>query len=257
MRRPFVAGNWKMNTDMKRAKELAAAVLSGMPRTDKIEIGLCPPFVYLDAVFQVIKGSSIKLGAQDVYIEREGAFTGEISAYMLRDVGCEYVIIGHSERRHIIGEGDELINKKLKAAVGAGLRPILCVGEKLEQRERGITEKVVEEQLEGGLADLDSKGIEGLVIAYEPVWAIGTGHNATAEQAEEVHRFIRSWLEGRFGRELAESIRIQYGGSVKPENAYELMSQPNVDGALVGGASLKAESFLGIIKETLRAKNIE
>ncbi len=253
MRKPLIVGNWKMNMDRQGAVELARGLVESKVGGD-VEVGVCPPFVYLIPVYEVIKDSQIKLGAQDVYVEPKGAFTGEISPVMLKDVGCEYVIIGHSERRHIIGEGDELINKKLRSAIENGLKPILCVGEKLEERDAGNTERVVETQLAGGLDGLSAEQLKDLVIAYEPVWAIGTGRNATPEQAEEVHIFVREWVKNRFGQEFAENIRIQYGGSVKPSNAYELISQPDIDGALVGGASLKVDDFVGIIEAGIKAK---
>lgn len=246
MRTPFVAGNWKMNLDRAQAVDLAKALAAKTP-AGNVEVGVCPPFVYLTPVAEAIDGSHVQLGAQDVYFEAKGAFTGEISCAMLQGVGCRYVIIGHSERRHVMGETDALINKKLKAVVAAELRPILCVGEKLDQRDAGHTENVVRDQLAGGLADLSGDDLGQLVIAYEPVWAIGTGRTATPDQAREVHAFMRRWLTDTFGPALAETIRIQYGGSVKASNAADLMAIPDVDGALVGGASLQADEFLKII----------
>jgi triosephosphate isomerase (TIM) len=253
MRIPLVAGNWKMNTIHSSAVELAGA-LAKNPPAGKVEVAVCPPFVYLIPVAQAIAASHVKLGAQDVYFEAKGAFTGEISCEMLKDCCCEYVILGHSERRHVIGETDSLINAKLKAVVAAGLKPILCVGEKLEERDAHRTEAVVEVQLRDGLAGLTAGPLKDLVIAYEPVWAIGTGRNATPDQAQEVHRFIRAWIEGKLGGVFAQSVRIQYGGSVKGDNAESLLSQPDVDGALVGGASLKADEFLKIIRAGVAAK---
>ncbi len=254
MRRPFVAGNWKMNMLADSSAQLAGELADKLPEGN-VEVAVCPPFVYLTTVGNVIKQSKIKLGAQNVYFEPKGAFTGEISTAMLKDVGCEYVIIGHSERRHIFGESDELINAKVKSAIEAELKPILCVGEKLDQRDAGQTEKVIETQLAGGLVGLSADSLKNLVIAYEPVWAIGTGRTATPDQAQEVHQFIRSWLSGKFGDDFAENCVIQYGGSVKPGNAESLMSQADVDGALVGGASLKADDFIKIIGAAIKAKS--
>jgi len=253
MRRPFVAGNWKMNMLSASASQLARELTENLPEGN-IEVAICPPFVYLSAVADIISTSKIKLGAQNVYFEPKGAFTGEISAQMLKDVGCEYVIIGHSERRHILGETNELINSKLKAGIEAGLKPILCVGEKLDQRDAGQTEKIIQTQLEEGLVGLGAEALKDLVIAYEPVWAIGTGRNASPEQAQEVHLFVRNWLGEKFGGTFAENCIIQYGGSVKPANAESLMSQGDVDGALVGGASLKADDFIKIIEAAVKAK---
>jgi triosephosphate isomerase len=252
MKKMFICGNWKMNTDLASARGLAEGLRSSAGDS-KVEVGACPPFVYLAAVSEVLKGSNVFLGAQNVYFEAEGAFTGEISAAMLLDVGCTYAIAGHSERRHVIGETDELINRKVRAALATGLKPILCVGELLEERENGSTEDVVSRHVVEGLKDVSAADAAKVVIAYEPVWAIGTGKTATPEQANDVHVFIRELLGGMFGSETASAIRIQYGGSVKPENAFDLMSQGEVDGALVGGASLKADSFAKIISEAERA----
>lgn len=253
MRTPFVAGNWKMNMLQSTGVELARALAAVKP-AGQVEVAVCPPFVYLASVKQAISSSHVKLGAQNVYFEAKGAFTGEISCEMLKDVGCEYVILGHSERRHILGETDKMINAKVKAAIGAGLKPILCVGELLEERDANKTESVIETQLTGGLEGLTADQLKELVIAYEPVWAIGTGRTASPEQAQDVHQFIRNWLIGKFGNGFAQSVRIQYGGSVKGDNAAQLMSKPDVDGALVGGASLKADDFLKIIDGALAAK---
>ena len=253
MRKPFVAGNWKMNTLADSAAQLAGELAKNLP-DGNVEVALCPPFVYLTTVKQALGSSPIKLGAQNAYFEPKGAFTGEISCQMLKDVGCDYVILGHSERRHILGETNELINKKLKAAINFQLKPILCLGELLEERDANQTEKVIQTQLEEGLIELDAKALENLVIAYEPVWAIGTGRTATPEQAQEVHKFIRNWLTQKFSPDFAENCTIQYGGSVKANNAADLMSQPDVDGALVGGASLKADEFVKIIQATITAK---
>lgn len=246
MRRCFIAGNWKMNLDRAGAVALATAVRDKARDVKNADLAVCPPYVYLDAVAAVLKGSSVGLGAQDMYHEANGAFTGEISSAMLRDLGCQYVILGHSERRHILGETDQAINKKVLAALAAGLTPIVCVGELLAEREANRTGEVIRTQFDGSLAGLSAEQMDKIVIAYEPVWAIGTGKVASPEQAEEVHMDLRKILAQRYNHGLAERVRIQYGGSVKPSNAAELLAQPNVDGALVGGASLKAEDFLGI-----------
>lgn len=248
MTRPtIIAGNWKMNLRSSTAKELAAAVVAGQATGGDVEVVLCPPSVYLAVVADTIVGTQVALGAQDVYPQDDGAFTGEVNAAMLSDVGCQFVILGHSERRQLMGETDAQVSEKLHAALAGHLVPIVCVGETLEQREAGETEQVVSDQLKGSLAGLDEARAAGIVIAYEPVWAIGTGKTATPEQAEAVHAFIRSILADDFGEDVAGQIRIQYGGSVKPANAAELLGQPNIDGALVGGASLKADDFLAII----------
>ncbi len=247
MRKPFVAGNWKMNMLADSSANLAKELAENLPNGN-VEVAICPPFVYLTTVKQAINSSQIKLGAQNAYFEPKGAFTGEISCQMLKDVGCEYVILGHSERRHILGEDNVIINKKIISAIETGLKPILCVGELLEERDAGKTEDVIRVQLQEGLANLDAQALENLVIAYEPVWAIGTGRTATPEQAQDVHKFIRNWLSEKFGQDFADNCVIQYGGSVKANNAESLMSQPDVDGALVGGASLKAEDFARIVK---------
>jgi len=252
MKKIFVCGNWKMNTDRKKALQLAEALKSTAAKSEAVEVGACPPFVYLAAVADVLDGAGVSLGGQNMYFEAEGAFTGEISAAMLLDVGCDYVILGHSERRHVMGEGDELINRKVRFAFAAGLKPILCVGELLEEREAGRTEAVVERHVRSGLEGVTGEQAAQAVIAYEPVWAIGTGKTATPEQANEVHAFIRGLLTEMFGGETAGAVRIQYGGSVKPENAFDLMSRAEVDGALVGGASLKSDSFDAIVAAAAR-----
>jgi triosephosphate isomerase len=250
MRKPFVAGNWKMNTDSSSCVELAEGIASGATETASVKatVAVFPPFVYLPSVIKALGTSNVSVGAQDVYFEPNGAFTGEISTSMLKDIGCTYCLCGHSERRHVIGETDELINKKLTAAITGGLLPILCVGELLAEREASETNDVVTRQLENGLAGLSEEKLSAVTIAYEPVWAIGTGLTATPQQAQEVHDFIRKLLAKMYSDELAEVIRIQYGGSVKPGNAAELMAQPDIDGLLVGGASLKADGFLAIIE---------
>jgi triosephosphate isomerase (TIM) len=247
-RTKFIAGNWKMYTTAATAQSLAAAVVQGLGGEDRVTVAVCPPFPYLARVAEVLRGSRVALGAQNLYPAREGAFTGEVSPVMLVDVGCQYVIVGHSERRHVLGETDAFINRKVQAALEAGLRVILCVGETLAQRQDNETEAVLERQLEGGLAELKAETLQRLVIAYEPVWAIGTGVNATPEQAQQVHAFLRRRIAEMFGEETAARLPIQYGGSVKPENARLLVQQPDVDGALVGGASLKADQFLAIVR---------
>ncbi len=248
MRRLFVAGNWKMNTLHESAVTLAREVAAQCAGdSSSIDVLVAPPYPYLLAVKQELSGSYVQLGAQDAYFESQGAYTGEVAVEMLQDVGCDYVILGHSERRHVMGETDELINKKVVASLDKGLKVILCVGELLEERESGRTEAVLDAQMSTGLSFIDAERMSDIVIAYEPVWAIGTGKTATPDQAETTHAYLRNWLVNRYSAELAESICIQYGGSVKPENALELLSQQNVDGALVGGASLSSESFGGIL----------
>jgi triosephosphate isomerase len=247
-RTPFVAGNWKMYMTSASGRQLASALVKAVGTDDRVTVALCPPFPYLAPIAEVLKGSKIALGAQNLYPEKEGAFTGEVSPAMLLDVGCKYVIVGHSERRHVLGESDDFINRKVKSALAAGLTVILCVGEKLPQREQGQTEDVLENQLLSGLAGVVEEDLARLVIAYEPVWAIGTGKVATTEQAQQVHAFLRGRLKERFSEKSAQRVLIQYGGSVKPDNAAALLAQPDVDGALVGGASLKADQFLAIIE---------
>jgi len=251
MRRPFIAGNWKMNMDSEGTGSLIHGLIPEVADLDEADIAVCPPNVYLHKAVYLTRDSNIRVGAQNCYSESSGAFTGEIAPEMLKDIGCTYVIMGHSERRHIFGETDEMINRKVKKALSANLSVILCVGELLEEREANRTEAVVEEQLTGGLKDLSDKMFSRITIAYEPVWAIGTGKTATPDQAQEVHAFIRKWMEGQYGTEVADRIRIQYGGSVKPENAKDLLGQQDIDGALVGGASLKADSFSAIVKAAL------
>ncbi len=246
MRTPLIAGNWKMNTDRASARQLASAVAEKASECEGAELLVCPPNVYLSLVRDVICDAAVGLGAQNVYFEANGAFTGETSTAMLTDLGVQYVILGHSERRHILGETDEIINKKTHAALKAGLRPIVCVGELLEEREAGKTGEVIKKQFEGSLAGVTDEQMLSVTIAYEPVWAIGTGKVATTEQAEEVHADLRRQLVERYNAQIADKVRILYGGSVKPDNAAQLLSQPNVDGALIGGASLKAADFLAI-----------
>ncbi len=248
MRQFLIAGNWKMNLDRAGSVTLAEQLAERLNGSDGAEVAVCPPSVYLDAVASVVKGTPVVLGAQNLYPAAKGAFTGEISPGMLRDLDCTYVILGHSERRHVLGETDEFINRKVLAALEAELRPIVCVGELLEEREAGKTAEVIQKQFEQSLAGLSAEQIREIVIAYEPVWAIGTGKVASPEQAEEVHLHLRKLLESRYNHEIAETIRIQYGGSVKAANAKELLAQPNIDGALVGGASLKADEFMAIVE---------
>lgn len=248
MRRKFVAGNWKMNTTFQSAQSLAREVASAVAVSNPpVDVAVCPPFPFLWPVQQVLAGSPVVLGGQNACQEKSGAFTGETSLEMLSDVGCQWVILGHSERRQLFGEIDATINRKIAAAIQHGLGVIFCVGEVLEDRQAQRTESVLASQLEGGLSGFNADQLAKLVIAYEPVWAIGTGVTASPEQAEAAHLFIRNWIKTRFDAKLADALRIQYGGSVKPENAKEILSQPNVDGALVGGASLKSDQFLGII----------
>ncbi|MEM8943759.1 MAG: triose-phosphate isomerase [Planctomycetota bacterium] len=246
MRTPLIAGNWKMNTDSESAAELASAIAQRVGEADGSELLVCPPSIFLTKVRDAIGEAAVGLGAQNMYHEPAGAFTGEISAAMLNSIGASYVILGHSERRHVFGETDEDINKKTVAALAAGLKPIVCVGELLEEREAGRTAAVIRDQFQGSLAGISAHDMKNVVIAYEPVWAIGTGKVATPEQAEEVHADLRKQLTDRYNAELAEVVRILYGGSVKPGNAAELLGQPNIDGALIGGASLKADDFLAI-----------
>lgn len=246
MRKPFIAGNWKLNLLAKEAAALAREVAAAA-QASEVEVGVAPVFTVMPAVAEALKGSKVRLAGQDLYWEETGAFTGEVSAVFLKDAGATHVIIGHSERRQFFHETDETVNRKLKAALKHGLVPILCIGETLAEREAEKTLSVLEAQVRGALSGIGEKELSPLVIAYEPVWAIGTGKTATADQAQEAHAFIRGLLEKIHSQKLAHSVRIQYGGSVKPGNAAELMAMPDIDGALVGGASLTAESFLGII----------
>ena len=249
MRRMLIAGNWKMNQDRAGAVALAAGVAEGVGSDETVGVLVCPPSVYLGAVKAAVVSSPVRVGAQNIYHEASGAFTGEISAAMLVDLDCRYVILGHSERRHVLGETDEAINRKVHAALAANLTPIVCVGELLAEREARKTVEVIARQFDSSLAGITAEQMGQVVIAYEPVWAIGKGGKvATPEQAEAVHLDLRNLLRDRYNAEVADRVRILYGGNVKPENAGELLSQPNIDGALVGGASLKAESFLGIIE---------
>ena len=245
-RRPVVAGNWKMNTTLGEARALAEAVARRLATREGAETVVCPPFISLDAVGRALHGSRTQLGAQNCYFAERGAFTGEVSAAMLADLGCRYVIVGHSERRAIFGERDELVARKVGAVLACGMTPILCVGESLEQNEGGQTEQVVGSQVRAALAGLAAEQVGGLVIAYEPVWAIGTGRAASAADANRTIGFIRQTVRGVAGADVAARLRIQYGGSVTAANAAELFAQPEIDGALVGGASLKADDFVAI-----------
>ncbi|MCL5030560.1 MAG: triose-phosphate isomerase [Bacteroidetes bacterium] len=249
MRRKVIAGNWKMNNNLSESQNLITKLISGLSN-EKLnsDVVICPPFTSLSEASSLAKNTVIKLGAQNMYFEENGAFTGEISAEMLKSVGCEYVILGHSERRIIFGELDQLINKKIKKALQSGLKPIFCVGETLEERESGVTEEVIKRQVTEGLKEISANEMDRIIVAYEPVWAIGTGKTATPQQAEEVHAFIRNLVLNLYSSSVAEKLVIQYGGSVKPDNAAELLSQNDIDGALVGGACLKADSFISIIK---------
>jgi triosephosphate isomerase (TIM) len=250
-RRPLLAGNWKMNLDRKSAVELVRALKDAKARDGAAaerDIAVFPPFVYLDEVARAAAGSGIVVGAQDVCDERDGAFTGEVSAEMLLDVGATHVLVGHSERRHLYGESDELCNRKVLRALSAGLKVVLCVGEKLEERDGNRTEEVIARQTTRGLQEVAPDAMGSVTLAYEPVWAIGTGRNATPAQAGAAHSYLRGILRGLYDERIAQATRILYGGSVKADNASALMAAPDVDGALVGGASLKAETFLGIVR---------
>jgi triosephosphate isomerase len=248
MRQPFIAGNWKMYKTASEAVSLAGALVSALSSESAKKVMIAPPFTALHAVRDALKGSRILLGAQNASAELEGAHTGEISLRMLRDVGVTVVILGHSERRHVYGENDALVNRKIRLALAEGFEAILCVGETLDERQSGVTEKVVETQTRAGLSGVSESELARVVIAYEPVWAIGTGKNATPQDADAVHKFIRGLVGGMYSAAAAQSLVIQYGGSVKPENIRDLMAMENIDGALVGGASLKAETFLPIVK---------
>mgnify|MGYP001087848867 CR=1 FL=1 len=252
-RRPFIAGNWKMHLTQFEARALAAAVDRASLELQEAELVVAPPFTALSEVGRVLTGSSVRLAAQNLFWEEKGAYTGEISGPMLKDAGCIYVIIGHSERRQYFRETNADVNKKVKAALKFGLLPIVCIGESLDERERGETMAKVSSQVDGGLEGIDADGFTKIIIAYEPVWAIGTGKTAIPAQAEEVHAFIREKLAQKYGNDLADCAIILYGGSVKPANSFSLLSEKNIDGFLVGGASLNAESFIQIAGEAIRA----
>jgi len=251
-RKPFIAGNWKMNLNGRGAVELARGLVAAIGSVEAVDLAVCPPAVYLREVAGALKGSRIALGAQNMFDEDDGAYTGEISGSMLKDVGCRYVILGHSERRHVIGESDEIVNRKVLKALADGLEVIFCVGELLAERQAGRTPDVVSRQVKIGLEGVSAAQASRVTVAYEPVWAIGTGVTATPGQAQEVHVMIRGLLGRIYDAALAQRLRIQYGGSVKPGNAGELLGQPDVDGALVGGASLKVDDFVGIVKAGIR-----
>jgi triosephosphate isomerase len=248
IRLPIIAGNWKMNKTVGEAIDLVRKLKALISGIKEVEVVVAPPFTALYAVGKELNGSSIELSAQNLHWEQKGAYTGEISPLMLKDLGCKYVIIGHSERRQYFGENDEIVNLKIKSAIKNSLKPILCIGETLTEREEGKTFSVIKRQLEAGLKDIGDKEIREIVIAYEPVWAIGTGRTATPQQAQEVHKFIREKLEVLYSKDISQAIRIQYGGSVTPENIKGLMDREDIDGALVGGASLVAESFARIVR---------
>jgi triosephosphate isomerase len=249
MRPPIIAGNWKMNGLLKDARDLAAGLRKELgDNAGGPEVLVFPPFLHLDAVRQVLEGSPIKLGAQDVHWEAKGAFTGELSIAMLKEVGVGAVLLGHSERRHVMGETNEMVNRKIKACLAAGLLPVVCIGELLEERNMGVTREVVERQIAKGLDGLTPEDVARLVLAYEPVWAIGTGKTATPRQAEEVHHYVRKLITQKSGEAVGQGMRILYGGSVSPDNVKELMAEEDIDGALVGGASLKVDSFLKIVR---------
>lgn len=251
MRAKFVAGNWKMNTSRDEAVALAKAVVAGVPATTKTKVLVCPPFPWLTAVAEVTRGTPVAVGAQNVFHEKKGAFTGEVSPGMLRECGCEYVLVGHSERRHVLGETDSAVNQKVHTALEDGLHVILCVGETLAERERNLQERVFQRQVYAACAGLTNEQFGRLIFAYEPVWAIGTGKVATPEQAQAAHHNIRHRMAQLYGEKIAGSLPILYGGSVTAENAAGLLTQPDVDGALVGGASLKADQFLAIVKAAI------
>lgn len=246
MRKYIIAGNWKMHKDSREAAELSAEIVKAHKPDTRFELVICPTFTSIAAAVEAVRGTDVAVGGQNICWEEQGAFTGEISAGMLLTSGCKYVILGHSERRQYFSEDDRLIGRKVELALSAGLLPIVCLGEKIEDREAGKTENIVGGQFDGVFADIEKDGFDKCVIAYEPVWAIGTGKTATPEMAEDVHRFIREKAKTKYGEDSADGIRILYGGSMKPENAAALLSQPDIDGGLIGGASLKSGSFIGI-----------
>ncbi|MCF7898154.1 MAG: triose-phosphate isomerase [Candidatus Omnitrophica bacterium] len=250
MRKPFIAGNWKMNKTAQEAEDLAKKIKENVGDFQKADILICPPYTSLSAAGQAIKDSLIELGAQNMHWENSGAFTGEVSPQMVKESGCKFIIVGHSERRKYFSETNQEVNKKIKAAISANLLPIVCIGETLEQREQKKEREVIEKQLKEGFDSLPEEDLEKVTVAYEPVWAIGTGKTASGEQAEEMHSFIREWFKNTYSLQTAEKLRLLYGGSVKPGNIKELISKENIDGALVGGASLKAEDFTEIIKNS-------
>ncbi|UNC90792.1 triose-phosphate isomerase [Candidatus Contubernalis alkaliaceticus] len=247
MRKPVIAANWKMYKTVSESREFVKKVVPACESFTGVEVILCPTFLSLANMVEDLKNTSIKLGAQDLFWEKEGAYTGEVSPYLLSDLGVSYVIVGHSERRGYFGETDSQVNDKVKAAFSFNIKPIFCIGESLEQREEGITKKVIERQLEQGLLGVDSSSAADLTIAYEPIWAIGTGRSASVEDAREVIAFIRQWVFDNFSPEIAQNIPILYGGSVNPDNLEDLLAQEEIDGALIGGASLKEDSFIKMV----------
>jgi triosephosphate isomerase (TIM) len=251
MRQKLIVGNWKMCTTAATARQLAVDVVKGLGAESRVRVGVCPPAPYLGIVGEVVRGTVVSLGAQNVYPEKEGAFTGETGVNMLLDLGCRFVIVGHSERRQKLGESDHFVNQKVHAALAAGLVVIACIGETGEQRQKGETRAVLEIQLASGLAGLSAEQLKRVVVAYEPIWAIGTGVNARPEQAQEIAAMIRQRIKEHFGEESARAFLIQYGGSVKADNAHTLMTLPDIDGGLIGGASLKADEFLTIVRSAL------
>lgn len=252
MRKKIIAANWKMNKTSIEAAKLSSEFKGRLEAITRVDIVICPTFTALDKVGRVLSGTNIQLGAQDIYWEKEGAFTGEISADMVKELGCQYVIVGHSERRAFFCESNEKINKKIKAVLAAELLPVFCIGETLEERKNNLTKEVLNKQVLEGLAGISKEQVVNITIAYEPVWAIGTGVNATPAQAVESHKFIRGLIAKAYSEKEARKIRIQYGGSVKPENTVELMKEEEIDGALVGGASLNLDSFMSIIEKTVQ-----
>ncbi len=251
MRKPLIAGNWKMQNTVSETIELLNSLKRNLIDCNEVDVLVCPPYTSLSDANDTLTDAGISLGAQNIYWEEKGAFTGEISPVMLKDVGCTYAIIGHSERRQYFGETNETVNKRIRAALKADFTPIVCIGEVLSQREAGETLNVIGNQLKEGLAGFQKEDIGKMVIAYEPVWAIGTGKTATPEQAQEVHKFIRDWIKDNVSDDISKELRILYGGSVKPSNIKELIQQPDIDGGLVGGASLDAASFVDIVKNSL------
>ena len=250
-RKPIVAGNWKMNKTVAEAIDLANAIKRDLSGCKDVDVVLCPPFTALKSVGEVITGTHLDLGAQNMHWEKNGAFTGEVAAGMLRELYCHYVILGHSERRTYFGETDEIVNKKTKAALAANLKPIVCIGETLQEREANRTEEVITTQVRGSLAGLSPRELVECILAYEPVWAIGTGKTASPQQAQDVHALIRRLLKDIADEAVAQSVRIQYGGSMKPANAKELMNMPDIDGGLIGGAALEARSFVEIVQAAI------
>ncbi len=252
-RKPIIAGNWKLNKTIKEAVEFVMLLKRNILDASSVDVVVCPPFTALSELSEILMDTDIRLGAQDIYWEEKGAFTGEVSATLIKDAGASYAIIGHSERRQFFHETHQTVNRKTKAALKNGLIPIVCVGEMLAEREKGQTLAVLEAQLAGAFSGMTAPDMTTVILAYEPVWAIGTGKVATTIQAQEAHAFIRKWIKDRFNQDVASKLRIQYGGSVKPDNIIDLMREEDIDGALVGGASLEAQSFATIVKNTCAA----